>query len=84
MTSALCGICLAPTRREHNPEQTDYCEEHSVTRAYHHFWREWRVDLDQIPHLEKMQEALRRALRVAARLPVEGVRDSQDRGRADA
>jgi hypothetical protein len=65
-TKAVCGICLEPTGRDLNVEQTDYCDKHVVTRAYWHFWRLWRVDADKIPEIAVMKEALIEALKMAA------------------
>lgn len=64
--NAICGICKEPTGREVR-EQTDYCDKHSVTRGYWLFWENWRVDLDKIPEMEKLTEALLKALRSAAK-----------------
>jgi hypothetical protein len=71
MVNGVCGICLELTGREVG-EVTDYCDKHSVTRAYWQFWREWRVDADKIPDPEGLIEALLRALRVAGGIPAEG------------
>lgn len=73
MTKALCGICLDETGRERVPEETDYCSKHTVTHGYQIFWRLYRANLNEIPDIEGMKEALVQALRVAAGLPREGV-----------
>ena len=55
----LCGVDLEEGR-------VGNCGKHPVNDAYDTFWKLWRVDLNKIPELDKLQEALIESFRVAA------------------